>query len=212
MLTEQLRYQPFSHCDGTCDWAFCQLPPWQTPIQSARGFRAQKPRNESAVLRWDYEPTPRRYLGSLAKQFSPSELDATQQRVCHQIEQLGQSARTPGTRASGLVGVSGDFELTLALGRVLSDGLPTLDVLHLSWVPYAEAGHYWKQHGRDSSLPILLALEQYACSIKRRLRLVDVRVPRLREYFCQLRGYTPQSNNANCLLDTAGLDVQYYEK
>lgn len=212
MLTEQLRYQPFSHCDGTCGWAFCQLPPWQTPIQSARGFRAQKPRNEPLVLKWDTEQAPRRYLGSLAKQFSPFDLGAMEQQVCHQIEALGLSVRTPGSRASGLVGVGGDFELTLALGRVLCDGLPTLDVLHLSWAPYAKANYYWKQHGRDSSLPILLALEQYACSVKRRLRLVDVRVPRLHEYFSRLRGYTPQSNNADCLIDTVGLEAQYYEK
>jgi hypothetical protein len=150
-------------------------------------------------------------LGSLAKTFSPSELCAMDPLVNEQVAQLGALIRLPGTRVQGLVGVGGDFELTLELGRVLIDGVPTLDVLHLAWAPYVAEQRYWKQPGRDNCLVILLALEQYAVSNKRRLRLMDVPAPRLCEYFNQLRGYTSQCNNARCLLDTAGLDPLFYE-
>ena len=215
MLTETTQYHPFQPSE--CDCFYCQLPPWDQ--QSARTLRAKKPRRESdapprparGTVQWGYNLSPR-YLGSLAKQFSPFEQGAMEPQVCGQVELMGLSARSADKRVNGMVGLQCDFELTLALGRVLCDGLPTLDVLHLAWAPYAEAQRYWKQHGRDNSLPILLALEQYACSVKRRLRLVDVKEPRLHEYFCRLRGYTPQSNNAYCLLDTVGLDPELYEK
>ncbi len=180
-------------------------------------YRARKPRSwrpapttERRVPGYNLQPPARRYMGPLNKTFTEFERLAMEPEIVRQVRRLGEQMKGALVGASGLVGLARDFELAIRCDSRFHDGLLTLDVTHLAWQPYAREGRYWRELSRDNCFAILLALEKYAWSIKRRVRLVDVPAPRLLEYFQQLRGYTPQRDLPNCLLDTRGLDPQGY--